>query len=104
MTRSSLISFHGKISYYQLYQNDEPILYTKVNTLKPNGICYVSEGADFNSKQNKYLGAILFANNRTTFSVRRNSELGEEIMRIIVIFFIISLKKKKKHFQINLQR
>ena len=83
MTRSHKISIHGKTTFYQLYKNDILLLHTKVKTMKSNGICYIAKGPELHSKNDKNIGAILFVNNRTTFSVRKNNEFGEEIMTII---------------------
>lgn len=83
LTRSNNVSLHGKTIHFQLYQGGRPLLHTKIKSIKGKGVCYVSSGAELHFKQKQYLGAILYANNGCTFSIRNNNEYGEEIMTIL---------------------
>lgn len=83
MTRSTNISIHGKTVHFQLCKNGNPVLHSKVKSVKSDGLCYVGKGIDLHWKQNKYVGAILYANKCSTFSIRKDNEYGEEIMKIL---------------------
>lgn len=83
LARSSIVSLHGKMTHYQLYQGGTPILHTKMKTTKSNGVCYIGEGDQVHLSSKHHLASILFANNRCTFSVRKGNEYGEEIMTIL---------------------
>lgn len=83
LKRSSTVSLHGKMTHYQLYLNGRQLLHTKLKTKKASGICYIGEGAELHLSRKDYLAAILYANNCSTFSIRKTNEYGEEILTII---------------------
>ena len=83
MVKKWSLSLKGKVTQLILYQNDRPILQTKMKIGKSTDSLLVSQcGEDLEFKGEKYECAILTGNNFTTYSLRIGTQFGPEIMNI----------------------
>ncbi|OHS94519.1 hypothetical protein TRFO_39337 [Tritrichomonas foetus] len=82
LVRSKSVSIRGSRIHFQLYQGGVPLLHSKIKSRKNRDVVYISEGTEIHFGQQNYAGAVLYANNGSSFSLRSKNEYGDELMTI----------------------
>jgi hypothetical protein len=82
ITRKSSMKISGYRREFQIFFGDEPIYHSKIKPYSSSNQIGISEGTESHISSPKFEAVLLFSENFSSFSLRKGSAFGDELMCI----------------------
>ena len=92
--RDNNVTWKGFRYHFQISLYGEPLYHTKTKSKKPTGEIFISAGTDMHFSQKSFDAVLLANDQKSLFSLRKNTDMGQELMTVEVLSYSKKLPRE----------